>query len=149
MTAAERLIYAGYDGVAYLTNYSYDDALIGVSEDNRAVYDFEKMVYWLMREAKLSAEEAIEWIEYNTIRAITYAGNNAPIIMYPLQDNSEEQSNASENQKTEQRCNHPDDGICRRCRVRPVRKSRDGWRQRNHRSRRHILREDRHRRRDS
>lgn len=71
MTAVEKLIDAGYDDVVYLTNYSYDDALIGVSEDNRAVYDFDRMVSWLMREAKLSAEEAIEWIEYNTIRAIT------------------------------------------------------------------------------
>lgn len=149
MTAEERLLNAGYDGVVYLTNYSYDDALIGVSEDGRAVYDFDKMVTWLMREEGFSAEDAIEWIEYNTIRAITYAGSNAPIIMYQLQDDPEEQSNASENQKTEQYCNHTDDGLCRRCRVRPVRKSRGGWRQRNHRSRRHILREDRHRRRDS
>lgn len=90
MTAEERLLNAGYDGVVYLTNDSYDDALIGVSEDGRAVYDFDKMVTWLMREEGFSAEDAIEWIEYNTIRAITYAGSNAPIIMYPLQDNTEE-----------------------------------------------------------
>lgn len=95
MTAEERLTDAGYDGVVYLTNYSYDDALIGVSEDGRAIYDFDKMVCWLTRETELSTEEAIEWIEYNTIRAIQYAGCNAPIIMYPLQDNTEEQSNAS------------------------------------------------------
>ena len=48
MTAEERLLNAGYDGVVYLTNYSYDDALIGVSEDGRSVYDFDKMVTWLM-----------------------------------------------------------------------------------------------------
>lgn len=90
MTAEERLLNAGYDGVVYLTNYSYDDALIGVSEDGRSVYDFDKMVTWLMREEGFSAEDAIEWIEYNTIRAITYAGSNAPIIMYQLQDDPEE-----------------------------------------------------------
>lgn len=33
MNAEERLLDAGYEGVKYLTNYSYDDALIGVSED--------------------------------------------------------------------------------------------------------------------
>ena len=37
MDALEKLINAGYDNVPviYLTNYSYDDALIGVSDDNR------------------------------------------------------------------------------------------------------------------
>ena len=84
MNAEERLLDAGYEGVKYLTNYSYDDALIGVSHDERAIYDFEKMVEWLMNEAGLSDNEAVEWIEYNTIRAIPYMGEKAPIIMYPL-----------------------------------------------------------------
>lgn len=76
---------AGYEGVKYLTNYSYDDALIGVSEDGRAIYDFDKMVEWLMNEVGLSDSEAVEWIEYNTIRALPYFGEGAPIIMYPLE----------------------------------------------------------------
>ena len=85
MNAEDRLIYSGYDGIKYLTNYSYDDALIGVSEDGRAIYDFDKMVEWLMNEAGLSDSEAVEWIEYNTIRALPYFGEGAPIIMYPLE----------------------------------------------------------------
>ncbi len=84
MTAAERIEYAGYDDVLILTDYSYDDALIGVSEDNRAVYDFNKMVDWLCREEGFTEEEAVEWIEYNTIRALPYAGAAAPIIVYPV-----------------------------------------------------------------
>lgn len=84
MNAEERLIYAGYDGVKFLTNYSYDDALIGVTEDGRAVYDYEKMIEWLMNEEEWTDNEAVEWIEYNTIRAIPYFGDGAPIIMYPL-----------------------------------------------------------------
>lgn len=85
MNAEDRLMDAGYDGVKYLTNYSYDDALIGVSEDGRAIYDFDKMVEWLMNEVGLSDSEAVEWIEYNTIRALPYFGEGAPIIMYPLE----------------------------------------------------------------
>lgn len=85
MNAEDRLMYAGYEGVKYLTNYSYDDALIGVSEDGRAIYDFDKMVEWLMNEVGLSDSEAVEWIEYNTIRALPYFGEGAPIIMYPLE----------------------------------------------------------------
>ena len=32
----------------------------------------------------MTAEDAIEWIEYNTIRSLPYAGENAPIVMYRL-----------------------------------------------------------------
>lgn len=84
MNAEERLLDAGYEGIKYLTNYSYDDALIGVSHDGRAVYDYEKMVEWLMAEEDFTAEDAMEWIDYNTVRAIPYMGDDAPIIMYPL-----------------------------------------------------------------
>lgn len=85
MNAEERLLYAGYEGIKYLVDYSYDDALIGVSEDGRAIYDFEKMVDWLIKEEGWTDDEAVEWIEYNTIRALPYFGEGAPIIMYPLE----------------------------------------------------------------
>ena len=84
MNAEERLLNAGYEDVKYLVNYSYDDALIGVSEDGRAIYDFDKMVDCLVDEEGWTDEEAVEWIEYNTIRALPYFGEGAPIIMYPL-----------------------------------------------------------------
>ena len=84
MNAEERLLEYGYEGIKYLTNYSYDDALIGVTEDGRAIYDYEKMIKWLMEEEEWSETDAIEWIDYNTLRAIPYMGENAPIIMYPL-----------------------------------------------------------------
>ena len=86
MTAAEKLLAAGYEDVVIFENYSYDDALIGVTEDCRAVYDFNKMVRWLVETEDFTDEEAIEWIEYNTIRALAYMGDDAPIIMYPLED---------------------------------------------------------------
>lgn len=85
MGAEDRLIQNGYEGVKYLTDYSYDDALIGVTEEGRTVYDYEKMVAWLMEEEGWSEEEAIDWIDYNTIRALPYMGNDCPIIMYPLE----------------------------------------------------------------
>lgn len=86
MNAEERLLYEGYENVKYFTNYGYDDALIGVSDDGRAIYDYEKMIEWLMDEEGWTDEEAVEWIEYNTIRALPYFGEGAPIIMYPLHD---------------------------------------------------------------
>lgn len=84
MTAAERLQAAGYEDVVILENYSYDDALVGVTEDGRAVYDFERMVRWLVETEGMDELEAVEWIEYNTIRALSYEDDSAPIIMYPL-----------------------------------------------------------------
>lgn len=86
MTAEEKLMEAGYEDVIILKNYSYDDALIGVTEDNRAVYDFDKMVGWLVDNHGLTDEDAVEWIEYNTIRALPYFGDKAPIIMWRLHE---------------------------------------------------------------
>ena len=85
MNAEERLLDAGYEDVIYFTNYSYDDALIGVSEDGRAIYDYDKMIEWLVKEEGFDEFEAADWISYNTIRALPYMGEGAPIIMYSLE----------------------------------------------------------------
>lgn len=85
MTAFERIQDAGFDDVLLFDNPSYDDALIGVTEDGRAVYDFDKMVAWLVEHDGVDEIEAIEWIEYNAIRALPYEGDRAPIIMYPIE----------------------------------------------------------------
>lgn len=84
MNAEERLLEYGYEDVKYLINESYDDALIGVSEDGRAIYDFGLMIEWLMTKYDWSETESIEWIETNTLRALPYFGEGAPIIMYGL-----------------------------------------------------------------
>ena len=84
MNAEERWLEYGYEDVKYLVDESYDDALIGVSEDGRAIYDFGLMIEWLMNKYGWSETESIEWIEYNTIRALPYFGEDAPIIMYGL-----------------------------------------------------------------
>jgi hypothetical protein len=63
-------------------NMSYDGSIVGVTTDGRVVYDYDKMVEELMDDEGWSYEEAIDWIDYNTIRALPYAGENGPIIMY-------------------------------------------------------------------
>lgn len=85
LTAEQRIIDAGYEDVIIFSGDSYDDALIGISEDERAIYDFDLMVEWLMKNDDMTSEEAIEWIEYNTIRSLPYVGDKAPIIMYSLE----------------------------------------------------------------
>ena len=82
MNAEEKLLENGYEGVKYLTDFSYDIALIGVSHDDRAIYDYELMVEWLMEEEDFTEEEAVEWIDYNTIRALSYMGEDGPIVLH-------------------------------------------------------------------
>ena len=64
---------------------SYDNAIIGVTTDGRVVYDYDKMVEELIEDEEWSYEEAVEWIDYNTIRSLPYAGPSGPIIMYSIQ----------------------------------------------------------------
>lgn len=62
----------------------YDPAFVVVTHDGRAVYDYDTMVAWLRDTHDFTEEEAIEWIEYNTIRALPYMGGGAPIILLRL-----------------------------------------------------------------
>lgn len=82
MTVIERLEDAGFEDVLLFSNPSYDDALIGVTTDNRAVYDYNSMVDWLIEQDDMSYDEAVEWIDYNTLRALPYYGEAAPIVIY-------------------------------------------------------------------
>lgn len=86
MTTKELLDLSGFEDVLTLHKYSYDDALIGVTSSNQAVYDFDKMVKWLMDTEGFTYEDAVEWIEYNTIRSLPYFGPHAPIVMYSLEE---------------------------------------------------------------
>ena len=65
-------------------NMSYDGSIVGVTTDGRVVYDYDKMIEELMEDEGWSYEDSAEWIDYNTLRALPYAGDNAPIIMYPI-----------------------------------------------------------------
>lgn len=75
-----------YEDVIIFSNPSYASAFMGISEDNRAIYDFDLMVEWLMFTEDFNEVEAIEWIETDTIRALPYIGDKAPIIMHRLED---------------------------------------------------------------
>ena len=63
-------------------NYAYDNSIIGATLDGRVVYCYEYMVKELMNDNSWCEVDAIEWLEYNTIRAIPYCGEKAPIVVY-------------------------------------------------------------------
>lgn len=71
----------GYESSIVFENPDYDNAIVGTDTNGRVIYSFEKMVDCLMADDKMTYDEAVEFIEYNTIRAIPYAGEMAPIVM--------------------------------------------------------------------
>ena len=83
MTNRDSLMYNGYEDTMIFENPSFEGALIGVSSDDRAVYSYDKMVESAMQQEGWTEEEAIEWIDYNTIRSLSYV-ENSPIILYSL-----------------------------------------------------------------
>ena len=62
-------------------NPSFDNSIIGMTEDGCVVYSLDLMIQELANEDGISEEEALEFIDYNTIRSIPYAGEYAPVIL--------------------------------------------------------------------
>ncbi len=60
----------------------FDSAIIGVCggfDSGRVVYSVKKMVEVCMKELSVDADEAIEWLEYNTFGA--FIGEYTPIYV--------------------------------------------------------------------
>lgn len=77
----------GYENVTIFDNslgFDYADAFIGMSSEGRAVYSYDKMIEHIMLKEGWPYEEAIEWIDYNTIRALPYGGPMGPIVVYDV-----------------------------------------------------------------
>lgn len=84
MNKREILCDMGYEDSVVFENPDYNDAIIGVTEEGSVIYDYDLMVEWLVKEDDMTYEEAIEFIDYNTIRSLPYANEPRPIIMYKL-----------------------------------------------------------------
>lgn len=61
---------------------SFDKSILGLSVDNKIIYDYELMVEEYMKDQNCDLDEAIDFIEYNTLRSLSYLGGDAPIILY-------------------------------------------------------------------
>ena len=68
-----------------LDNSSFDNSIIGITDEGNVVYNFDKMIEEFSIDNDCDSDEALEWIEYNTIRAIPYFPEPRPIIIYPLE----------------------------------------------------------------
>ena len=84
MSIIDKLLDTGCEYAPHFVNPDYEDAIIGTTHDGRIVYDYDKMVEYLMDKEGWSDIDAIEWIDYNVIRSIPYMDSNAPIVMYAI-----------------------------------------------------------------
>ena len=74
----------GYEGTIILENPSFLSAICGIDENGRVVYLYDKMIEDLMLTEKMSFEDAVEFIDYNSIRALPYMGESAPLVIRNL-----------------------------------------------------------------
>lgn len=86
MTNREILVDHGYEDLIVFENPDYDEAIIGVSHDDRVIYDYDKMIEYLVENEDMDIESAVDFISYDTMRAMPYAGDGAPIAMFKLEE---------------------------------------------------------------
>lgn len=69
------------DDAIVFDNYAYDNSIIGVTLDDRVIYAYEDMVVELMEETGWDELSCVEWIDYNTVRAVGCCGDKPPMIV--------------------------------------------------------------------
>lgn len=70
------------DDTLVFDNPAYDESIIGKTFDGRAIYDIEKMAEELATDDNISIEDAMDFIDYNAIRSLPYAGDKAPVVVH-------------------------------------------------------------------
>lgn len=63
-------------------NPDYVTAIIGVTSDYKVVYDYDKMLDYLVQHEQMTYEDAADYLSYDTIRSLSYITGNKPIILY-------------------------------------------------------------------
>ena len=64
-----------------LDNHEYDNSIIGITDTNQLVYDYNSMIEEFAKDCECTEEDAQEWVDYNTMRAIPYMGERKPIVI--------------------------------------------------------------------
>jgi hypothetical protein len=85
----ERLV-SDYD-IDFLFADGFDNCIVGVSVgcySGRVVYDLQKTIESCVGKDGMTYQEAVEWIEFNTISA--YVGEHTPIFIEILDSTGEE-----------------------------------------------------------
>ena len=67
-------------GEAIIFAQGFDNAIIGIDCNGIVAYDISKMVNILVVRDKMTEEEALEYLEFNTFGS--YIGENTPIYIW-------------------------------------------------------------------
>lgn len=71
----------------FFRNPDFTTAIVGISEDNRVVYDYDKMIEFLVEYENMTYEDATDFVCSDTIRALHHFPGNKPIVMFPFIEN--------------------------------------------------------------
>lgn len=83
----ETLCEIGLENSIVFENPDYESAIVGFDyNSDRVIYDYDKMVGFLVTTYSMEPEEAVEFIDVNTIRSLSYMGEKGPIILKTIQD---------------------------------------------------------------
>jgi hypothetical protein len=83
----ETLCEIGLENSIVFENPDYESAIVGFDyNSDRVIYDYDKMVEFLVTTHSMASEEAVEFIDVNTIRSLSYMGEKGPIILKTIQD---------------------------------------------------------------
>ena len=74
----------GYEETVFFEHPSMVKAITGITDSGQLIYDYNLMIEAAMEEEGWTCEEAIDWIEYNTLRSIPYMGSSHPIVSLPI-----------------------------------------------------------------
>jgi hypothetical protein len=75
----------------FLEPRTLDQAVIGVAAVGGAdvlAYSYQGLIKAFMEIDNMTHEDAVEWVDFNVLRALPYFGPHAPIIVYLAQDNN-------------------------------------------------------------
>lgn len=72
-----------FEDAVFLDGDGFDEGIVGVTHDGRVVYCYETLVGSLSSANDgWTEDDAVEWLEFNTIRSLPYAGDRAPVVMH-------------------------------------------------------------------
>lgn len=82
MNNRQKIVQLGCENAVIYQNPDFDKAIIGVDANSGSViYDYQLMISSLMEQDEISYEQAVEFIDFNTIRATPYMPQPRPIIL--------------------------------------------------------------------
>lgn len=81
-TIVDAILDLGFNDAIIFTDPSYEDAIIGISLDGNVIYDYDKMIKYLMDKNHMTYDDAVEWIDYNVISQLLYVDKKLPIIIH-------------------------------------------------------------------